>query len=47
MMRQSVICHNLKKHVVVESNFDMGNDEMDEVRVVRVFRQDVIDSIIT
>lgn len=25
----------------------MGKDEMDEVRVVRVARQDVIDSIIT
>lgn len=28
MMRQSVICHNLKKYVVMRSNFDMGKDEM-------------------
>lgn len=46
MMRQSVICHNLKKYIVMKSNFDMGKDEMDEFRVVWVSRQDVIDSII-
>lgn len=46
-MRQSVICHNLKKGGVVKTNFDMGKDEMDEVRVVRVSGQDVTDSIIT
>lgn len=46
MMRQSVICHNLKKYVVMKCNFDMGKDEMVEFRVVRVSRKDVIASII-
>lgn len=47
MMRQSVICHNVKKRVVVKSNFDMDKDEMEGLSIVRVSTQDVIDSITT